>query len=108
MDLIVSEIAENRILETRKEGEFIRINLVSGGCHGFSYKFTFDSKLNEDDVTIKAKDGSTIVAIKNAFAEKLSSTKLDFEKTISASYFVLKSNNFETTCGCGTSFSLKS
>ena len=108
MELVVTEVAEKRILETRKEGEFVRINLTSGGCHGFSYKFAFDSKLNEDDFCIKAKDGSVIVAIKQAFADKLSSTKLDFEKTISASYFVLKSNNFETTCGCGTSFSLKS
>ena len=108
MNLTVTETAEKRILETRKESEFIRISLLSGGCHGFSYKFAFDSKLNEDDISIKDVSGSVIVAIKKAFAEKLVNTKLDFKKTISASYFALESSSFETTCGCGTSFSLKS
>lgn len=108
MELKVTENAENRILKMRGDGEFVRINLVSGGCHGFSYKFAFDTKVNKDDICIKDKLGSNIVVIKRAFAEKLKSTTLDFKKTISASYFVLESNKFETTCGCGTSFSLKS
>ena len=108
MELRVTENAQNRILKTRGEGEFVRISLVSGGCHGFSYKFSFDTKISKDDICVKDNLGSNIVVIKKIFADKLNNTTLDFKKTISASYFVLESNNFETTCGCGTSFSLKS
>ena len=108
MEFKVTEEAKTRIENTRKDGEFVRISLISGGCHGFSYKFAFDKSLEEDDYAVKAEDGSVIVAIKNKFAEKLQNSVLDFKKTISASYFVLESANFETKCGCGTSFSLKS
>jgi iron-sulfur cluster assembly accessory protein len=108
MELSVTNEAKKRIEATRKEGEFVRISLISGGCHGFSYKFGFDKALEEDDYTIKSDDGSVIVAIKSKFAEKLQNSILDFKKTISASYFVLESSNFDTKCGCGTSFSLKS
>jgi iron-sulfur cluster assembly accessory protein len=108
MEFKVTEEAKVRIESTRKEGEFVRISLISGGCHGFSYKFALEKSLEEDDYTIKSGDGSVIVAIKNKFAEKLQNSILDFKKTISASYFVIESSNFETKCGCGTSFSLKS
>jgi iron-sulfur cluster insertion protein len=108
MTLTITDNAKKRILETGKEGEFVRISLLAGGCHGFSYKFAFDTEVNQDDYVLKDQDGSVLAVIKKSFAEKLVNTILDFKKTISASYFVLESNNFETTCGCGTSFSVKS
>ncbi len=108
MNLLLTQTAKERILETKKPQEFVRISLISGGCHGFSYKFQFDANLEEDDLTIKNEDGAILVAIKKKFAEKIQDLQLDFKKTISASYFVIESPNFETKCGCGTSFSLKS
>jgi iron-sulfur cluster insertion protein len=108
MELFVTENAKQRIEETRKNDNFMRISLTSGGCHGFSYKFSFDDKIEDEDLIIKNSLGLVLVAIKKQFAEKLKNSTLDFKKTITASYFVLESNQFETKCGCGTSFSLKS
>lgn len=105
--VILSEDAKRRIDEVCKDGEFLRVLLIGGGCHGFSYKFDLDSNLFSDDFTIKNDDGVVRFAMKEVFVSKIKTFRVDFVKTISASYFVLESLNFETKCGCGTSFSLK-
>jgi iron-sulfur cluster assembly accessory protein len=100
--LTLTQEAKLRINEVCTDGKFLRISLSSGGCHGFSYKFVFDTKINEDDLIIQ-----DYVLINKLFAEKLKNPVLDFKKNISSSYFVLESANFDTKCGCGSSFSLK-
>ena len=106
--LTLTEAAKNRIIEVCKEGEFLRIDLIGGGCHGFSYKFLISSEMQEDDFTIKEPSGRVLVAMRQAFLSKIKASRIDFIKNISSSYFVLESENFDTKCGCGTSFSLKS
>ena len=106
MKITLTENAKKRISAVCKDGEFIRISLIGGGCHGFSYKFGIDSNLEDDDFKIE-ENGKIEVAMKNAFVEKLHNSIVDFITNITSSYFVLKSENFGTTCGCGTSFSLK-
>jgi iron-sulfur cluster assembly accessory protein len=107
MALTLTEDAKTRISEICKESEFIRISLIGGGCYGFSYKFAVDKTLSQDDVTVKDNHGMVSLAIKETFFKKIPDSTVDFIKNISSSYFVLKSNNFAGTCGCGTSFSLK-
>lgn len=108
MKLTLTESAKTRISEVCKDGGFLRLSLIGGGCHGFSYKFSVDKEVSEDDFTLLDETSKQIqFAVKTIFLEKIQNSLVDFTKTISASYFVLKSENFASTCGCGTSFSLK-
>lgn len=107
-NLTLTQNAKNRIFEIIKDGEFVRVSLIGGGCHGFSYKFAIDKNVEENDFVLKDEVGRVMVVIKGIFLEKLKNPQIDFIKNLSSSYFVLESQNFETKCGCGTSFSLKS
>jgi iron-sulfur cluster assembly accessory protein len=107
-DLTLTAKAEERINEIcNNNGKFVRVSLIGGGCHGFSYKFALDEEIHEDDYTIKSNDGSIKIAIKSAFLKKLKDSTVDFVANLTSSYFVLQSANFDSQCGCGTSFSLK-
>jgi iron-sulfur cluster assembly accessory protein len=108
MKLTLTEAAKKRISEVCKEGEFVRLSLIGGGCHGFSYKFGFEKEISPDDFTILDETSKKVqLAVKKVFLEKIQNSFVDFITNISSSYFVLKSENFASTCGCGTSFSLK-
>lgn len=105
--LTLTQQAEDRIKQICNDGNFIRVSIIGGGCHGFSYKFFLDQNILEDDYTIKSPMGEVKLAINSALLEKLDNTTVDFITNLTSSYFVLTSSNFDSTCGCGTSFSLK-
>lgn len=104
--LTLTSNAKSRIKEICAEGEFLRISLIGGGCHGFSYKFEISSTQSEDDFFLFDEKETPIVGIKKSFLEKLSILELDFKKNLTSAYFTLESPNFASKCGCGTSFAI--
>ena len=40
----------NNLLSQKDPGSFFRIAIKGGGCSGFQYEFTFDKKLEADDL----------------------------------------------------------
>ena len=103
--LLITNLAKQRLLTICKEDEFLRVNVVSGGCHGFSYKFEIGKEIFEDDF-IYEQEGKKLVVMKKNFLNLISNPEIDYVETLSASYFTMKSSSFTTSCGCGTSFSL--
>ena len=83
----------------------LRIYIVGGGCSGFQYGFGFDEKQNEDDFVFK-KDKATIV-VDAISLQYMMDAEVDYQETLQSAGFVVKNPNAETTCGCGSSFSLK-
>ena len=46
----------SKILSSEKKGSFIRISVDSGGCSGFSYKFSIDKSYDkENDIKLIKK-----------------------------------------------------
>jgi len=37
------------LLSSEKSGSFFRVSVEGGGCSGFKYNFTIDSKVNDND-----------------------------------------------------------
>ena len=52
----VSKNAVERIKEIalKEKHKYFRISVDGGGCQGFSYKFNFDKKINDEDKIFKA------------------------------------------------------
>ena len=50
----------SKILSSEKKGSFIRISVDSGGCSGFSYKFSVDSSYDKEN-DIKDNDDDYIL-----------------------------------------------
>lgn len=82
----------------------LRVYVTGGGCSGFQYGFTFDEDVSEDD-TLVEKKGVTIL-VDSMSIQYLAGAEIDYTEGLSGSQFVIRNPNAQTTCGCGSSFSV--
>lgn len=82
----------------------LRTFVQGGGCSGFQYGFTFDEEQNEDDFVIE-KAGVKIL-IDSMSYQYLVGAEINYTEDIMGSSFTIKNPNAQTTCGCGSSFSV--
>ena len=82
----------------------LRVFVSGGGCSGFQYGFTFDEVTNEDD-TAMVKDGVTLLIDPMSY-QYLVGAEIDYQEGLEGAQFVIKNPNAQTTCGCGSSFSV--
>jgi iron-sulfur cluster insertion protein len=82
----------------------LRVYITGGGCSGFQYGFTFDDKVAEDDTVIE-KCGVTVV-IDSMSLPYLQGAEIDYKEDLAGARFVIRNPNAQTTCGCGSSFSV--
>ena len=102
-----SDSAAKRITflkENEPINNFFRLSVIGGGCSGFQYNFSFDSKRNDDDLIFYNKNVELIVD--EISLNFLDGAELDFADDLSGSYFHVKNPNASANCGCGTSFSV--
>lgn len=106
----------------------LRIQVESGGCHGFQYLMSLTTlpplealmsgskegssnkgKLEEEDTVFLADDGSGAkVVMDEPSLELLKGSKVDFTMELIGSQFKIVDNPLATSsCGCGTSFDIK-
>lgn len=82
----------------------LRIYIVGGGCAGFQYGFAFDEKRNADDIiVIKNNVGFIVDAMSLQY---LAGSVIDYVEGLQGAHFVVSNPNANTTCGCGSSFSV--
>ena len=103
-------ITENATAEIEKllienAEPFLRIAIQGGGCSGFSYAFDFDQTKNEDDFEFPL-DTKYKVVIDAMSMQYLQGAEIDYKEDITGSQFVIKNPNAQSTCGCGSSFSV--
>ena len=82
----------------------LRVFVTGGGCSGFQYGFTFDETVNEDDSTLE-KNGVKLL-IDSMSYQYLVGAEIDYKEDLEGAQFVIKNPNAQTTCGCGSSFSV--
>ena len=82
----------------------LRVFVQGGGCSGFQYGFTFDEIANEDDFDIEVAGVKFVVDAMSA--QYLQGANIDYVEDIHGSSFTIKNPNAQTTCGCGSSFSV--
>jgi iron-sulfur cluster insertion protein len=82
----------------------LRVFVQGGGCSGFSYGFTLDEVQNEDDFVIEQSGLAVLVDAMSS--QYLQGADVDYREDITGSQFVIKNPNAQSTCGCGSSFSV--
>lgn len=82
----------------------LRMFVSGGGCSGFQYGFTFEEQGQEDD-WIFDFDGITLL-IDSMSGQYLQGAEVDYVEDLQGSQFSIKNPNAQTTCGCGSSFSI--
>lgn len=82
----------------------LRVYVTGGGCAGFQYGFSFDEQAAEDDTAIQ-RDGVTLIVDPLSY-QYLAGAAVDYVEGLEGARFVVNNPNAETTCGCGSSFSI--
>ena len=90
--------------DDEKEGLFIRVGVLGGGCSGLMYQLDFDNEEKEGDKFFE--DNDVRVAVDKKSYLYLIGTTLDFSGGLNGKGFVFKNPNADRTCGCGESFSI--
>jgi iron-sulfur cluster insertion protein len=94
-DLIAQE--ENDALK-------LRVFISGGGCSGFQYGFTFDEEIQDGDLEIENLGVKLLVDPMSI--QYLIDAEIDYKEDLEGSRFVIRNPNAQTTCGCGSSFSV--
>jgi iron-sulfur cluster insertion protein len=87
----------------------LRVYITGGGCSGFQYGFTFDEKVNPDDQMVEGEDGDggkVLLLIDPLSFQYLMGAEIDYTEGIAGAQFIIRNPNAQTTCGCGSSFSV--
>jgi iron-sulfur cluster insertion protein len=80
----------------------LRIFVQGGGCSGFSYGFTFDQEINEDDFDLVFEDVHLL--IDSMSVQYLQGAEIDYVEDLMGAQFKILNPNAVSTCGCGSSF----
>jgi iron-sulfur cluster insertion protein len=105
----ITESAKAKVVDLLNEennpGLMLRTFVQGGGCSGFQYGFTFDEEQNEDDFEIPLNEKWKVV-VDAMSMQYLAGAKIDYTEDLNGSQFTIKNPNAQTTCGCGSSFSV--
>ena len=82
----------------------LRVFVQGGGCSGFSYGFTLDEAKNEDDFDF-AYDNVTVL-VDAMSMQYLQNANIRWDDSDMGSSFVIDNPQAQSTCGCGSSFSV--
>ena len=82
----------------------LRVFVQGGGCSGMSYGFTFEEVQNEDDFDFAYED--VRVVVDSMSMQYLQDSSIDYKEDLMGASFVIDNPQAQTTCGCGSSFSI--
>jgi iron-sulfur cluster insertion protein len=106
--ILISERAAakvKRLMEAEENpGLKLRVFITGGGCSGFSYGFTFDEEVGEDDAVVE-RDGVSMLVDALSYPYLVGS-QVDYHENLQGSQFVVANPNASSTCGCGNSFAV--
>jgi iron-sulfur cluster insertion protein len=104
----ITEAAKLKISEILSEENDpnlkLRMFVQGGGCAGFSYGFSLDSDQSEDDFVINC--GTENILVDAMSIQYVQDSTIDYKDDLEGSMFSISNPQAQTTCGCGSSFSV--
>ena len=83
----------------------VRMFVQGGGCSGFQYGFTLDDQGAQEDDFVIEKDGVELL-VDAMSSQYVQGAEVDWQESAMGSQFAIRNPNAQTTCGCGSSFSV--
>ena len=96
-----------KILLNEDKNSFVRLLVDTGGCSGFSYKFSVDKNFDHtDDIIILKEENKNIFVTDKISFNYLKSSSVDWVESLTNSQFTISNPIAKSSCGCGSSFSI--
>ena len=89
----------NQLISKKPDGTFFWMAVKGGGCSGFKYDFTFDNKIDENDLKYEN------IVIDKSSLDLMKGSQVDFSEELIGSSFKISNPKTKSSCGCGISFS---
>lgn len=106
--LTISDSAATHIAKVRdaqgKPNLVFRLTVSGGGCSGFKYLYEFDEEIKDGD--LQFKNGDVTMVTDDMSLNFINGAELDFQQDLMGSRFFVNNPNANSSCGCGTSFSM--
>lgn len=83
------------------EGKTLRLFIEAGGCSGYQYGFTFDTKRDGDQ---EFETNGVKLLVDAASMPVLNGCEIDYVEDLNGAGFAVKNPNAKKSCGCGHSF----
>lgn len=88
-------------------GEFLRVTVSEGGCAGLTYSAEVGREMNDGDSVVLEQAGIRVVSDSRSI-KYMDGLEIDYSDDLFKGGLKFKNINTSSTCGCGSSFSLKS
>src|ERR1044071_8207903 len=109
MAIMLTKKAEDKVKEIMSEQPEpyagLRIQVVGGGCSGFSYRMGFDKNFNDQSDQIFEFDGLKVFIDKQSLLY-MDGAEVDYIEGLNGAGFKFNNPNSTASCGCGSSFSV--
>ena len=109
MAIMLTKKAEDKVKEIMSEQPEpyagLRIQVVDGGCSGFSYRMGFDKNFNDQSDTIFEFDGLKVFVDRQSLLY-MDGSEVDYIDGLHGAGFKFNNPNSTGSCGCGSSFSV--
>ncbi len=106
--MVLTDRAAEKVRKLRAGEEnpdlLLRVYITGGGCAGFSYGFSFDESSREGDSIFS--NGDVQMVVDSLSIQYLMGSEVDYSEGLQGSRFIINNPNAQTTCGCGSSFSV--
>jgi iron-sulfur cluster insertion protein len=106
--IVFTDAAANKVSELIREEDnpdlMLRVFISGGGCSGFQYGFTFDESVEDGDSQVE-NQGVTLL-VDPMSVQYLMGAEIDYKEDLQGAQFIIRNPNAQTTCGCGSSFSV--
>ena len=90
-----------RNLRNQNGRKYVRLEVTSGGCAGFEYKWSFTDDEARDD-----KVYDDVLIVHKMFELYSMNTEIDYTKDDFNANLTFSNPAAKSSCGCGTSFSI--
>ncbi|BFZ53249.1 Mitochondrial presequence protease [Savitreella phatthalungensis] len=101
----ITQGAQDRLNQILQASSCLRVSLEPGGCHGYQYKFSIDSHIEDDDCIIAR--GKARLVVDHTSLELMEGSKLDFaHELIGAEFKIIDNPRATSSCGCDISISI--
>jgi len=83
------------------EGKALRLQILKGGCAGYSYKMSFDRPRSSDALF---QFGDLQVCVDSTSLEQLDGIEIDYVESLEETGFTFHNPKVHASCDCGKSF----
>ena len=83
----------------------VRMFVQGGGCSGMQYGFTLEEEGAQEEDFVIEKDGIELL-VDAMSSQYVQGSEVDWTESVQGSQFAIRNPNAQTSCGCGSSFSV--